>query len=419
MTMSISTQANCLGKLSIPFVPGFKRPLHVGYPNVSNKDAFLTRIEEVLERNWLSNDGPLLQEFEQRIASMVGVQHCVAMCNGTLALEIALRALGVKGEVVIPAYTFVATAHALKWQGIEPIFCDIEPGSHNINPDLVERCITPRTSAILAVHLWGRPCAIEALKEVADRHGLSLIFDAAHAFGNSHNGRMIGQFGNCEIFSFHATKFVHSCEGGAVVTNDGDLAAKMRLMRNFGFQGYDRVSYLGTNAKMSEIAAAMGLTSLENMRSQIEINRRNYDAYQEMLQNVPGISLLSESSKEQRNFQYVVMELQPEEYSLTRDQCVQVLHMHNVLARRYFFPGVHQMEPYLTERSKGGYALPCTEVVMNRVIVMPTGNQVTTEMINQIGTILAWANEHSSELGDVLPAFVEPGGTFQMSEDLH
>ena len=259
--------------------PAFSEPLHVGRPNIGDRAALLARINDLLDRRWLTNNGPFVQEFEQRVADFLGVKHCIAMCNATVALEIATRALGLHGEVIVPSFTFIATAHALQWQEITPVFCDVDPATHNLDPAKVEAMITPRTTGIIGVHVWGRPCAIEALSEIAERRGLKLMFDAAHAFGCSYKGRMIGNFGEAEVFSFHATKFFNTFEGGAVVTNDDDLAAKIRLMKNFGFAGYDNVIYVGTNGKMSEVSAAMGLTGLESLDEFIAANRRNYAAY--------------------------------------------------------------------------------------------------------------------------------------------
>ncbi len=211
----------------------------------------------------------------------------------------------------------------------------------------IERLITPRTTGMhLGVHVWGRPCDTEALEAIALKRRLRIMYDAAHAFGCSHRGRMIGNFGACEVFSFHATKFINSFEGGAVVTNDEALAAKMRLMRNFGFGGYDRVIYPGTNGKMTEICAAMGLTSLEAMEEIVAVNRRNYEAYEKGLQSLPGISLKEYASTERRNYQYIVVEVDETKATLNRDELVAVLQAENVLARKYFWPGCHRMEPY-------------------------------------------------------------------------
>src|SRR5258707_841242 len=290
-------------------LPVFGQPLYAGRPNIGDRARLLERFNQILDSRWLTNDGPFVKEFERRIADRVGVKHCVAMCNGTVALEIAIRALGMEGEVIVPAFTLIATAHALQWQGITPVFCDIDPRTHPLDPVKVEQAITPRTTGIIGVHVWGHTCNIDALAEIADRRGLKLLFDAAHAFACSFKGRMIGSFGNAEIFSFHATKFFNTLEGGAVVTNDDQLEKKVRLMRNFGFTGYDEVSYLGTNGKMNEISAAMGLTSLESLDEFIAVNRRHYLRYREELRDVAGARVLAYDETERCNYQYVVLEL--------------------------------------------------------------------------------------------------------------
>ena len=260
-----------------------------------------------------------MQEFERRIADYIGVKHCVAMCNGTVALEIASRALELRGEVIMPAYTFVATAHAFQWQEITPIFADINPQTYTIDCESIERVITPKTSAIVGVHLWGRACDINGIERVAKTHGLHVLYDAAHAFGCSYHGNMIGNFGECEVFSFHATKFLNSFEGGAVTTNNNLMAEKMRLMRNFGFSGFDRVIYLGVNGKMTEICAAMGLTSLEALHDIVAVNRRNYEAYLEELSDLPGLSVVCYDLSEKNNYQYIAVEVDPAICAVDRD----------------------------------------------------------------------------------------------------
>ena len=279
MTLSQQTNSRKQGRGSLAILggaPTFREPLHVGRPNLGDRNRFLERAGEIFDRNRLTNDGPMVREFEERIRKIADVKHCVAMCNATIAMEIALRALELRGEVIVPAYTFIATAHALQWQEITPVFADVEPATHNMDPQSIERLLTPRTTGIIGVHVWGRPCDTEAIEAIAQKHHLKVMYDAAHAFGCSHQGRMIGGFGECEVFSFHATKFINSFEGGAVMTNNDDLAAKLRLMRNFGFAGYDKVIYAGTNGKMTEICAAMGLTSLESMQGMLAANRRNF-----------------------------------------------------------------------------------------------------------------------------------------------
>lgn len=374
-------------------VPCFAEKLHVGRPNVGNPRRVLERIEGLLERRWLSNDGPLVLELEARIAAMVGVRHCVAMCNGTVALEIAARAAGLAGEVIVPSFTFIATAHALQWQAITPVFCDIDPATHNLDPQRVEALITPRTTGIIGVHLWGRPCAVEALAAIAGRHRLRLLFDAAHAFGCSHGGRPIGSFGDAEVFSFHATKFFNSGEGGAVVTNDDALAREVRLMKNFGFADYDEVIHLGTNGKMTEFAAAMGLTSLESLDDFIVVNRRNYERYRRRLAALPGITLLDYDESERCNYQYIVLEVDEARAAVGRDRLQQILHAENVLARRYFHPGCHRMEPYRSLFPGSSLRLPETERVAAKVLVLPTGTSVGETEIDAICAIVRLAIE--------------------------
>ncbi|MEG3930310.1 DegT/DnrJ/EryC1/StrS family aminotransferase [Microcoleus sp. T3_B1] len=368
--------------------PAFNEPLHVGRPNIGDRASLLQRINDMLDRRWLTNNGPYVQELEQRISSLLGVKHCIATCNGTVALELAIRAAGLCGEVIVPSFTFIATAHALQWQEITPVFCDVDPRTHTINPWRVEEMITPRTSGIIGVHVWGQPCDVEALTEIARKHNLKLMFDASHAFGCSYKGQMIGNFGEAEVFSFHATKFFNTFEGGAIVTNNDELAAKIRLMKNFGFAGYDNVVYIGTNGKMSEVSAAMGLTSLESLDDFISINYANYKQYQHQLAGIPGVSLFTYAETERCNFQYVVLEIDESLTKISRDLLLRVLHAENILARRYFYPGCHKMEPYKSYFPHSGLLLPETEKLVQILLILPTGATINRTDINGICNII-------------------------------
>lgn len=378
--------------------PAFQEKLHVGRPNIGNRERLLEHISHILDSRWLTNNAPYVQEFERRVAGVIGVKHCIATCNGTVALEIAIRALGLSGEVIVPSMTFIATAHALQWQGTTPVFCDIDPVTLNLDPNCVEETITPRTTGIIGVHLFGRPCDVDALQEIATRRGLRLMCDAAHAFGCSYKGRMIGSFGDAEVFSFHATKFLNTFEGGAIVTNDDELAAKTRLMKNFGFAGYDNVIYLGTNGKMSEVSAAMGLTGLESLEEFISINHRNYKQYKRELESTPGVQLMTYDEIERCNYQYIVLEIDEQIIGISRDQLVEILHAENVLARRYFYPGCHHMEPYLSCFPHAGLVLPETEKLVKRVLSLPTGTAVGTEEITRICQIIRLVVDHGDEV---------------------
>jgi dTDP-4-amino-4,6-dideoxygalactose transaminase len=368
--------------------PAFTEPLHVGRPNIGDKAAILARIGDILERRWLTNDGPCVRELEQRIAERVGVKHCICVCNGTVGLELLVRALGLEGEVIVPSFTFVATAHAVRWLGHTPVFADINPATHSLDVDHVERLITRQTSAILGVHLWGIPCAIDELTALARRHGLRLIFDAAHAFGCSYQGRPIGGHGDAEVYSFHATKFFNTFEGGAIVTNDERLAQECQKLRNFGFEGFDNVTRVGTNGKMPEVCAAMGLESLRSLDQFVARNRSNWQAYAKQLEGIAGLSLLQYPS-DTSNYQYVVVTVTPSASGLTRDELVAVLEAENVLARRYFAPGTHRMKAY-----RGDYAhvtLPVTENLAERILCLPTGTAVSEADIERICEVLRLA----------------------------
>jgi dTDP-4-amino-4,6-dideoxygalactose transaminase len=389
--------------------PAFAEKLFVGRPNIGDRERLLARIDDMLERRWLTNAGRYVQELEQRLADLMGVRHCIAMCNGTVALEIAIRALGLSGEVILPSLTFVATAHALQWQEIAPVFCDIDPATHNIDPARVESLITPRTTGIVGVHLWGRPAEADALAEIAERRGLKLLFDAAHALGCTYKGRMVGGLGDAEVFSFHATKFINAFEGGAVATNDDALAERIRLMKNFGFAGFDNVIYIGTNGKMSEVSAAMGLTSLESMDTFIDTNRANYETYRRCLADIPGVRLLTYDERERGNFQYIVIELDSAQAGIGRDALVEVLHAENVIARRYFYPGCHRMEPYRSYQPHAGLLLGQTEAVAARIVVLPTGTAVDTADIECMCRIIGLAVDGAGAVTERLTSARDDG----------
>lgn len=352
-------------------LPTACEPLHVGRPNLPERAVFDALVDGIFTRRWLTNRGPLVEEFEAQVASFLGVRHCVAVANATLGLQLAARALGLTGEVLVPAFTFVASAHALRWEGLDPVFCEIEPATHLLDVAALEARITPRTSAILGVHTWGQACYPEQLAELARRHRLELFFDAAHAFGCGHGGGMLGGFGRCEVFSFHATKFFNTCEGGAITTNDDALAAQLRLMLNFGFSGVDQVSCLGTNAKLSELHAAMGLANLQGIGTLVATNRNHFQHYQQKLAQLPGLRVLEYPANQPANYQYVVIEVDAAAAGFDRDELLDALRARGVLARRYFFPGCHRMEPYA---QNPGTPLPLTDELCRRVLVLPTGS---------------------------------------------
>lgn len=373
-----------MARPSEPHSPAFAEPLHVGRPNIGDRERLMSRISEMLDNRWLTNRGPFVRQFEARLADYCQVKHAVAMCNGTVALEIGIRALGMTGEVIVPSFTFVATAHALQWQEITPVFCDVDPVTCTIDPARIEQLITPRTTGIIGVHLWGQPCNVEAIDAIAKRHNLKVLYDAAHALGCSHRGKAIGGFGHAEVLSFHATKFVNTFEGGAVLTDDDALAERVRLMQNFGFKGYDTVIDIGTNGKMAEICAIMGLTNLESIDEFIAINRRNYELYRAGLANIPGLTVRAYSGRERHNRQYVIVDVDANAAGITRDALVEQLQQDNVLCRRYFHPGCHRMEPYRSYFPNAGLLLPVTEALSERIFSLPTGTAVSADDIARV-----------------------------------
>jgi dTDP-4-amino-4,6-dideoxygalactose transaminase len=367
-------------------LPAFNEKVHVGRPNVGDKSKFLAMASDILENKWLTNDGPYLRALESELSSFLGVRNCIAVTNGTIGLQIAIKAMGLTGEVIMPSYTFIATAQALSWQGITPIFADIRAEDHNINPDAIEKLISSKTTGILGVHLWGEPCNINQINEIAKRNNLKILFDAAHAFGASFDGRMIGNFGNAEVFSFHATKFFNTFEGGAIATNDDELANRIRLMRNFGFSGFDNVVEEGINGKLCEMNAAMGLINFEALNKFVERNIDNHNLYKKIFENIDHLSLMGYQGIEKRNFQYVVLEV-GEKFPCSRDEIIRVLHAENILARKYFWPGCHNMKTYSKKYEPCQQELENTNSVANRVIVLPTGSGISKDQIQTIGEI--------------------------------
>lgn len=357
------------------------RTLHVGAPNVPSRERFLDLVGHALDANRLTNDGPLVRRLEASLAEYLDVAHCVLVANGTVALEIAARCMDLRGEVVLPSLTFVATAGALEWLGLTPVFCDVDPATYCLDPADVARRVTPRTSAILGVHLFGRPCDVAALEGIAREHSLRLFFDAAHAFGCSLGGRMIGGFGSCEVLSFHATKFFTTIEGGALVTDDDDLAHRARLARNFGFED-GSVRGLGINGKMNEVCAAMGIANLERLDDIVACNRRNLDAYREGFADVPGLRVAACDETERQNYQYVAAEVLPG-FGCSRDALIAWLQAHGVLARDYFAPGCHRVEPFASALT-GDPGLPHTEALSDRLITFPTGMHVSVQDVHRV-----------------------------------
>jgi len=380
--------------------PAFAEPLHVGRPNVGDREQILRMIDEALEQRWLSNSGNKLLAFESRLSETFGGLHCVATCNATLALQITMRALGVSGEVVLPAFTFVASAHAVAWERLKPVFADVEAETLCMGPAQAEARLGADTGALLGVHLWGRHADLDGLERLARERGLPLVFDAAHALGCSVGGRPLVGFGDAAVVSFHATKVANSFEGGVVVTPDAELADRVRAMRNFGFdEASEEVAGLGTNAKLSEAGAAMGLASLAALDGFLAANRANLSAFTDSLSGVPGVELLPFSHPEETNCHHVTVAVDPEAAGLSRDELKAVLEAENVLARRYFHPGCHRVPPHDALPTP---PLPVTERALERCLSLPTGTAVSAEDAAAIGQLVRLAVSDAATVRDRL-----------------
>ena len=373
--------------------PAFATVLRTGRPNILQPERTASLIDAAMRRNWLTNDGPLVRELEERFAAFQNVRHCVAVASATAGLQLAARALGMSGEILMPAFTFVGTAHALAWIGLRPVFCDVSRATHTLDPRSVEDAITSATGGILGAHLWGQPCEIERLQEIARRRDLPLLFDAAHATGSSYRSVRLGGFGDAEVFSLHATKSINGLEGGIVATNDSDVAERVRLLRNFGFVGEDTVSGIGINAKMNEFSAAMALANLESYDRLYAHDREISAAYRQGLAGLDGISLFDCAPDCDRCDHYAVLEFS-ETAAIERDALKQLLAAENVLARRYFFPGCHRSPPY--ERQEGHRDLPLTDQLSRSVLQLPTGLQLTPDDATTIAVIIARAAEREA-----------------------
>ncbi|MGK3202856.1 aminotransferase class I/II-fold pyridoxal phosphate-dependent enzyme [Amycolatopsis sp. MEPSY49] len=373
----------------------FEKTLVVGKPSTGDRAKFYERLEVALDSGRLTSGGPLVKEFEARIADHTGAKHCVATCNGTIALEVMARAAGLTGEVIMPSMTYVATAHAMRYLGLTPVFCDLDPATGCIDPEQVESLITDRTTGLVGVHLWGQPAAIQELEKIAEVHDLTLFFDAAHGIGCTFGSQPLGGFGRAEMFSFHAAKVVTTFEGGAIVTNDDDFAQLARYTHNFGWGEEHVTEFAGTNAKMSEASAAMGLTSLDALPATIAANLAHYEEYSAELDGLPGLEMHRYDEDNRNSYQYNVVKVDEQECGLSRDTILELLRADNVLAQRYFSPCVHECEPYRTERP---VSLPATDAFSRRVLTLPTGPSVTSEQVRDVSALIAFAIEHAPEI---------------------
>lgn len=317
----------------------FEKPIYVTKPFLPSIEEFTEGLKKIWDSQWLTNNGPVLRRYEGLLSDYFETENLCVFNNGTLALQIGLQGMGISGEVITTPFTFAATTHALYWNKIRPVFVDIEPDYYTIDPAAVEAAITPWTTAILAVHVYGFPCQLNALADIARRHNLTLIYDAAHAFGVTVGGRPICDFGDLSMFSFHATKLYHSIEGGMLTFRDPGLKDTFDYLKNFGFKNEVEVVMPGTNAKMNEMQALMGTLVLGHLADLIERSRRIDATYREYLKDIPGIKLPPPlPSNIGYNYVYQPVEIVESEFGMSRDGLYEALKKYNIITRRYFYP---------------------------------------------------------------------------------
>jgi dTDP-4-amino-4,6-dideoxygalactose transaminase len=363
-------------------------PIYVTQPLLPPLEEFIPYLEQIWESKWLTNSGPFHQQLEQALCDHLGVKHLALFTNGTLALVTALQALRITGEVITTPYSFVATAHSLLWNGIKPVFADIDPITLNLDPEKIEAAITPQTTAILPVHCYGHPCDVERIQQIADNYGLKVIYDAAHAFGVQGLDGSVLNHGDLSILSFHATKVFNTFEGGAIVCHDAKTKRHIDHLKNFGFVDEVTVAAPGINGKMSEINAAFGMLQLKGIEEALQ-KRKALDAYyREALVNIKGIHCLSGTGDKAANYAYFPILVQPD-YPLSRDALYQKLQDHNIYTRRYFYPLISDFPMYRGLPSAAHANLPVARKIAEQVICLPIYPDLSTEQVDFVVNLIA------------------------------
>jgi len=371
----------------------FDAPIYVTRPLLPPLASVMARLEEVWATQQLTNIGRQHERLEGALRDHLGVRELSLFTNGTVALITAIRALDLTGEVLTTPFTFPATPHALSWSSITPVFCDIDPVTLTLEPDAVERAVTDRTSGILAVHVYGNPCDVDGLQRVADRHGLKIIYDAAHAFGTRIGDRGIGTFGDVTMFSFHATKLFHTAEGGALACRDALLKARIDDLRNFGIHGPDAVEAIGLNGKMSELHAALGLSVLEGIADELAQRRRLLARYRERIAALDGISCLPGLNGVDSSCQYCVIRVDEAAFGCSRDVLHRELRAYNVFTRKYFYPLCADYDCYRGLPSAAPANLPVATRAVQEVLCVPLYGGLAESDVDRICDMVAAVGE--------------------------
>lgn len=364
-------------------------PVWVTRPTMPRLEDYTKSLERIWESRWLTNNGQMHQEFEQRLAAYLGIENVSLFCNGTIALLVALQALRLsEGEVITTPFTFPATVHVLYWNGIRPVFCDIDETTFNLDPNCVERLISPATKAILPVHVFGNPCDTDAFGEIAARHGLHLIYDAAHAFGVRQNGHSVCEAGDLAMLSFHATKLFSSIEGGALVAKTPIEKHRIDYLKNFGFANEETVIGPGINGKMNEFQAAFGLLQLDMVEAEIARRRALTLVYRQELEGVPGIWFQRDLPGVQHNYGYFPILVDEAAYGMTRDSLYAALKEFNIFARKYFYPLCSHFPCYSALPSAAPSCMPVAERVARQVLCLPIYGELAEPVVRTICKVI-------------------------------
>lgn len=361
-------------------------------PLLPSLDDFIPYLEDIWDRKWLTNNGHYHQKLEQALCEYLKVPYISLFTNGTLPLMCALQALRITGEVITTPYSFVATTHSLWWNGIKPVFVDIDPVTCNLDPEKIEAAITPKTTAIMPVHVYGKPCDTVRIQEIADKYGLKVIYDAAHAFGVEVNGKSILESGDMSTLSFHATKVYNTIEGGALVCHDEQTKKRIDYLKNFGFAGETTIVAPGINGKMDEVRSAYGLLNLKQVDSAIEACHKVAVQYRDALKDIPGIRFMEDMPGVRHNYSYFPIFINAEEYGLTRDELYFKLKENDVLGRRYFYPLISEFSTYRGLESAHPDNLPIANRIANSVICLPMHHSLTFSGLDRITSVIFEGN---------------------------
>lgn len=378
--------------------PVFDRPIPVGQLYFPSWERYESAFRGVFEREYYTNQGPLVQQLEEKLENFLGVKHAICITNATIGLMMVAEALALKGKVILPAFTFIASAQSLTWTGIKPTFCDINLNSHHIDAEKISSLIDNNVSAIMGVNLWGGACDHEALAAVAKKHKLPIYYDSAHSFGCSKGETRIGGYGEAEVFSFHATKILSATEGGCITTNNDELAKRLRNIRSSYGAGPAVTVVKTANGRMSEAQAAIALLSLDDFSINQKNNKNIFDIYEKKLKSIPGIKLIPPSGVSFSNYQYIVCRIDENQFGLTRDILVDILRAENVITRRYFYPGVHRSTPFSEDELHGEKLLLNTDELCATCIQLPVGALLSEQDVVHICDLLFKAYEHADSI---------------------